>query len=162
MVHAWEQVIEPYFEAIQYDDQEASDAVDDYLAYVEDNYIGKLNTRNGIRKKPRFAHEMWSLHSRIVEGIRTTNNSVESWNARWNKTIGDNRNALRVITGFKKEDSLARTKLQEYVAGRNGDPNSGRTGRRSYRSEELRISLSRYNRNYIKEFLYGFLSLNNL
>ena len=48
--------------------------------------------------------------------------------AKWNKTIGDNTNALRVITGFKKEDSLARTKLQEYVAGRNGDPNAGRTG----------------------------------
>ena len=69
----------------------------------------------------------------FVENGRTRTSRIY---ARWNKTIGHNTNALRVITGFKKEDSLARTKLQVYVAWRNGDPNAGRTGGRSCKSEE--------------------------
>ena len=42
--------------------------------------------------------------------ICTNNISVDIWNiARWNISVGDNSNAMRVITWFKKRDSMAKT-----------------------------------------------------
>ena len=48
---------------------------------------------------------------------------MEAWNSRWNHTLGTGHNILRVITAIRHDDSLARTKFQEQVAGRAIDPN---------------------------------------
>ena len=151
VVLAWEEVIEPFAEEHLADDEN----VDSFLSYVERTYIGKLNPRTGGRKDPMFSVSMWSIHSRIVGDEHTTNNGVESWNARWNNAHRANHNVLRVVSGFKCEDSLARTKFQEQVAGRTINPNSGRSDRRSARVEGLKTALANYSRLNIKEFLFG-------
>ena len=120
---AWEEVVEPYFEQQHPDNRE----VDAFLTYCENTYIGKPNKRTGTRKNPRFQIFMWNIYDRILADEPTTNNAVESWNARWNNAHRANHNVLRVINGFKIEDSLARTKFQEQVAGRAVNPNPART-----------------------------------
>ena len=97
------------------------------ITYCENTYIGKPNTRTGTRKNPRFQISMWNIYDRILADEPTTNIAVESWNARWNIAHRANHNVLRVINGFKIEDSLARTKFQEQVAGRAVNPNPART-----------------------------------
>ena len=126
---AWEDVVEPYFEEHLPDRPE----VEEYLTYCENTYVGKLNGRTGTRKNPRFPVAMWNIHERILSDEPTTNNAVESWNARWNNAHRANHNVLRVIKGFKTEDALARTKFQEHITGRANNPNPGRTDRRSGR-----------------------------
>ena len=100
-------VVEDFFEDNFADVPE----VQDYLSYVENTFIGKVNGRSGMRKNPRFSITSWSSYERIMNGEPTTNNSVESWNGKWNKTHPDNHNVLRLITGFQKEDSFVRTKF---------------------------------------------------
>ena len=135
---AWEQVVQPCFEE-HFD--ETHDVVQDFLAYVERAYIGRvLNTRTGQRKQATFPAALWSTYSRILQDIPTTTNAVESWNAKWNASTS-NSNILRVIGNFKLEDSLARTKFQELVSGRYVDPNPGRTNRRLAKLEELKRAL---------------------
>ena len=148
---AWEEVVEAFFEDNFADVPE----VQDYLSYVENTFIGKVNGRSGMRKNPRFSIISWSSYERIMNGQPTTNNSVESWNGKWNKTHPDNHNVLRLITGFQKEDSFARTKFYEIVAGKYTDPNPGRTDMRERRKFQLAKALTGYNSANLKEFLFG-------
>ena len=153
VVYAFESVIEPYHED-NLADHEDYEYVLNFISYVENTYIGKLN-RRGERRPPLFPIPIWNIYQSILAQNNTTNNGVESWNGRWNNTIGTNHNLWRIINGFKKEDSLARTKLQEVVAGRYTDPNPSRSGRRSLRQEGLQISLQNYTRATCKEFMFG-------
>ena len=147
------QLVEPYHED-NLADHDEYEAVLEFMSYVENAYIGKVN-RRGERRPPMFAITMWSIYNAILEENNTTNNGVESWNGRWNNTIGTNHNLWRIISRFKKEDSLARTKLQEVVAGRCTGPNPSRSGRRSLRQKGLKVSLRNYNQATCKEFMFG-------
>ena len=151
VVLAWETVVEPYFEEHLPDNQECAS----YCSYVERTYIGKINPRTGDRRDPMFPIDMWNIHDRILSGKHTTNNSVESWNGRWNNTVGSNHNIFRVISGFKNEDGLARTKLQELVSGRSPEVNPSRKERKTARFEALKLSLSNYNQATLDEFMHG-------
>ena len=129
VVYAFESVKEPYHED-NLADHEDYEYVLNFMSYVENTYICKSN-RRGERRPPVFPIPIW------------------------NNMIGTNHNLWRIINGFKKEDSLARTKLQEVVAGCYTDPNPSRSGRRSLRQEGLKISLQNYTRATCKELMFG-------
>ena len=148
--YAWTEIVLEYFE--QHFDEVTE--VDNYLFYVESTYIGQKN-RLGVRKNPRFPVTMWNIYTRIINQEPTTNNSVESWNARFNSSHRTNHNVLRIIRGFKAEDALARTKFQEEVVGKSTIHNPGRKNRISARYENLRLALTKYKKANIKEFMYG-------
>ena len=98
---------------------------------------------------------MWNLYDRIVSGKQCTNNSVESWNARWTRTIGTNHNLYRVINAFKKEDSLARQKFHEIISGHISEPNPSRKDRKTCQMRQLKEALIHYNKENLKEFMFG-------
>ena len=125
MVLGWETVIIPHFE--EHFNSEDNEEIEDFLHYVERNYVGKLNHRSGQRNKAIFPPEIWSNFVRILNKETTTNNAVQAWNSTWNKSVGTNHNVLRVINHFKSEDSIARTKFQQVVAGTFTNHNPGRT-----------------------------------
>ena len=147
---AWDTVVLPFFEEHFVDNVE----VDLFLAYVESTWIGKRRTR-GARNKPRFDISIWNIHLNVMEERTTTNNAIESWNARWNQSIGTNYNIWRVINKFKTEDSLARTKLREAVSGRDIEPNPARKNRRTERLSGLKTALQRFDADNLKEFLFA-------
>ena len=60
-----------------------------------------------------------------------------------------------MINKFKTEDSLARTKLQEAVSGRDTEPNPARKARREERLSGLKTALQRFDVNNLKEFLFA-------
>ena len=60
---------------------------------------------------------MLFVFNRVYNDFQTTNSAVESWNARWNNSLGTNHNIYCVINGFMNEDALARTKFQSAAAG---------------------------------------------
>ena len=55
--------------------------------YFEDTYIGGLQ-RRGRRRQPPFAHDMWSVHNRVEEGLPRTNNHIEGWHRRMQSNVG--------------------------------------------------------------------------
>ena len=126
------------------------------ISYVKNTYIGKLN-RGGECRPPLFPIPIWHIYQSILAQNNTTNNGVESWNGRWNNTTGTNHNLWSIINGSKKEDSLARTKLQEVVAGRYTDSNPSRSGRRCLSQEGLQISVQNYTQATCKEFMFGLI-----
>ena len=102
-----------------------------------------------------FAYSMWNVHARVINGDPTTNNAVESWNARWNRSMGTNHNVARVIKGFMNEDSLARAKFHEFVSGEKQSNNPSRDARKSYNHDNLVRALEQFDPENLKDFLYG-------
>ncbi|CAF1158361.1 unnamed protein product, partial [Didymodactylos carnosus] len=48
----------------------------DFLNYFEDTYIGRLRA-SGVRANPKFAVELWNMHSRTDQAMLRSNNHVE-------------------------------------------------------------------------------------
>ena len=140
----------PYFEDCFEDNQD----VDLFLAYVESTWIGKKRTR-GNRSAPRFPINMWNRHLAIKEDRPTTNNAVESFNGRWNQSIGTKCNVWEVISKFKTEDSLTRDKVREMVTGKRRDSNPGRKEQRAIKMEQLKKAVASYDNFYMKEYMFG-------
>ena len=149
VVEAFNNIVIPFF----LEHFPKSEEVDDFLNYVEGTYIGR-KLRGGERGNPLFSIEMWNIRERVLQDKQTTNNAVESWNARWNNSIGTNHNILSIITGFKNEDALARTKFQQVVAGRATNPNPARKDRRSGRLEMMKLAMGTFTRENMKEFMF--------
>ena len=148
IAHAWVDVVRPFFTEHFPDSEE----VDDFLHYFERNFIG-LVRYDGTRRNPMFAYSMWNIHARVMNGDPTTNNAVESWNARWNRSMGTNHNIARVIKGFMNEDSLARAKFHEFVSGGQQSSNPSREARKSYNHDNLVRALEQFTPENLKDFL---------
>ena len=101
-----------------------------------------------------FPIPIWNTYQLILDGEPNTNNSVESWNACWNATLGTNHNILRVVNAFKNEDSLARTKFLETISGRAVDPNPARKKRKECRLAEMQATLANYSKDNLKEYMF--------
>ena len=163
VVQAFETVVLPFFHEHFYkatdsdDEEDWSQEIDNFLCYMERTYIGKINSVNNIRSKPYFAISMWNLYDRIVGDKQCTNNGVKSWNARWTNTLGTNHNLYRVVSAFKKEDSLARQKFHEVVSGRSTEPNPSRKDRKTCRMKQLKDALLKFDKENLKTFMFGII-----
>jgi hypothetical protein len=51
-----------------------------FFKYVDCTWIGELNPRTKLRKKPTFAHTLWNKFEATLSGDQRTNNMVEGYN----------------------------------------------------------------------------------
>ena len=85
----------------------------DYFDYVVRTYIGSRAGRSSSRRAPLFRPELWSSFDDLLTDSPTTNNALESWNARWNSAKMSTSNFWSVVEGFQREDALA---YQRYLS----------------------------------------------
>ena len=98
---------------------------------------------------------MWTIFERVLADKSTTNNNVENWNKNWNTSLGKCFNIYRVIEAFKAENSLAKYKHLEYVAGRVTQDHPGRRDRKAARNERLKRAMQAFQRKNMKEYVFG-------
>ena len=55
------------------------------LDYFETNYIREFP--RGGRRDPRFPHNLWNIHRRVVLVVLRTNNMLEGWHKSFNASI---------------------------------------------------------------------------
>ncbi|CAF1552856.1 unnamed protein product, partial [Didymodactylos carnosus] len=58
----------------------------DFLNYFEDTYIGHLRA-SSVRANPKFAVELWNMHSRTDQAMLRSNNHVEGWHNKLHKSF---------------------------------------------------------------------------
>ena len=126
IVDFYNSVIEPLTEDLP---ESTPEPAFDCITYFERNYVGRKSGRAGCRRAPMFQPELWSIYPDLMENSPTTTNSLESFNCQWNATKLPPDNIWKVISGFRREDSLARERhLQELVEVQNPklSPDEGR------------------------------------
>ena len=90
-------------DAEQDDDDEAADfsrALEDYIAYFERTWVGKINPRTQKRGRPVFKLEHWNHYSAVMsDSPELTNNKSESFNSQM-KTIIPKKNFFAILKGI--------------------------------------------------------------
>ena len=87
VVQVFEEVVAPAFEeCLPGEDDEGVDGknIEKFMEYVEKYYVGCFNIITKSRRDPVFPLLMWNSVPAVLDDEPLTNNSVESWNARWN------------------------------------------------------------------------------
>jgi hypothetical protein len=59
---------------------------DDFLLYLEDNYIGRRARRG--RRLARFSINLWNMYDHVLENLPRTNNGTEGWHNGFNQFVG--------------------------------------------------------------------------
>ncbi|CAI6345166.1 unnamed protein product [Macrosiphum euphorbiae] len=94
---------------------ENEEILEQFLDYFENTWLGKLDRRRR-RKQPKIEIEMWNCFLIIEQDIATTNNSIEGWHNCFTSILsGKHPSIWRFIEALKKEESINRLKIEQYI-----------------------------------------------
>ena len=130
VVKVWEYILEKEFPEMDDEEEtveEYNQAMEFYLMYFEQTWIGTKNRRTGIRGKPKFPHKLWNKFSHVLKEDDLTNNVSESWNSASKLCLPRNPSIWAVLDSIKKEEGLARNKLNVVALHNDADNHGGRT-----------------------------------
>ncbi len=88
------------------------------LDYFEKTYIGKLKANSQTQRlSPRFSHESWSLHERILAHLPRTTNYCESWHSGIKDTDRIGMKFDKLVEFLRVEQSNTENYLTKVKAG---------------------------------------------
>ena len=94
--------------------------------YFEDTYIGRQQ-RRGRCCPPPSAHDMWSVHNRVEQGLPHTNNHVEGWHRRMQSNVGAyHPNIWHFLDVLRREQSVNQVIITQIQAGQPAPPQRGK------------------------------------
>ena len=87
--------------------------------YFEDTYIGK-RLPDHSRRLPPYPIRMWNMHTRVINRMARTNNSVEVWHNAFNSGIGHlHPTFVKLVKYIQREQSLQEAKYAKWEGGSN-------------------------------------------
>ena len=134
-------------------------ALEDYVAYFEVTYLGKVNLRTEMRGRPRFKNEQWN-HFDIVpnDSGEMTNNTSEAFNALMKMAP----NIFTILKAIQDEDGISNAKFRAALTGNvSSNPNSSRTKRYIERKNKLKGLLEQYGTLELKDYVEALMSFHN-
>ena len=148
------------------DDEEAADytrAIEEFIQYFENTYLGKVNPRTGLRGQPRFKFEYWNHYDCVVnDSGELTNNKSEAFNSLMKITIPMAPNIFAILQAIKDEDAISEAKFAASLAGNvNSDRNPSRTKRYCERKDKLRALLVQYNSVSLNKYMEAVMTFFN-
>lgn len=132
------------------------DDIDELVDYVGRVYVGQVNQRTGIRKKPQYPHSMWNKNYPITEGSELTTNSSEGFNKAITSSVPNNAGLWTVIVQTRTEEATNMRKLKDSLLGPQNNTataNSTRNKRRDNRREDLVRLVSNFEKVDLPTFM---------
>ena len=86
---------------------EEKDQVDEFIEYIDKNFIGAINGRTGLRNQPRFPHTLWNKYEAVLNDEFMTTNSAEGYNYGLASSLSENSGTWTLIARLKAEESSA-------------------------------------------------------
>jgi hypothetical protein len=125
-----------------------------FVKYVDSTWIGELNHRIKLRKRPSYLHEMWNKFEATLNGNHKTNNLVEGFNNGFKLSLPPKASDWMVINRFRTEESLSKLSLQKAARGNTGtDQRRSRVRQRQDRKDQLRTLVSNFNSMSVSSYL---------
>jgi hypothetical protein len=91
-----------------------------FVKYVDSTWIGELNHRTKLRKRPSFPHQMWNKYEATLNSDNKTNNLVEGFNNGFKLSLPPKASDWTVIDRFRTEESLSKLSLHQAALGNTG------------------------------------------
>lgn len=98
----------------------------------------------------------WSLYRRVLEDGHFTNNSIESFNSNFNRSM-TGRNIWRVLKAFQREEHLASQRSLQIVRGDLIEANPGRRQTMEQRYDNIKQIVSNYNLEMVDDYFKALL-----
>jgi hypothetical protein len=114
-----------------------------FLKYVDGNWIGELNPRTQLRRRPAFAHSLWNKFEATLQGKMRTNNVVEGYNHAFGLSLPSRATDWTVMDRFRTEDATIKTLLHQAAIG-NTDKKGSRALKRAAREEQLKSLVNNF------------------
>ena len=101
-------------------------AVTAFYDYYEANYVGTstiMTTRGRwpkttkTRGEPRFAIELWNLHSRLNDCLPRTNNFCETWHNAFSSMLRSHPSVYSLVDAFRGEQKKTEDQLVALKTG---------------------------------------------
>ena len=115
---------------------EVKERLNDFLLYLEKNYIGS-HSRTGW-SRPRFPVELWSKYDDVLGDEQLTTNRNESYHSALRKSVPLNSSLWALIDSLIDSEAKARVRREEFLSHPGESSKTGRERRRSSRSQELK------------------------
>ena len=141
-------VLENVLEADEEEDDNAVDfnlAMEALVQYEEGTWVGAKD-RNGVRKRHKFDRSIWNHYNTIMADSDDTTNKSEAWS---------------VLSILKKEEALARCKIQSVTMGTWTDTHAGRTAKRVKKRASLKAVVEKFGTISTKEWMDMVISYYN-
>ena len=136
-----------------------SQEIKDLINYIDRTWIGDLLiTRNRNRKEPLFAHALWNKWSEISYYLPTTNNANEAFNKQFSQTMEARASLWTIISGFIREDALARKTLLDAASGANNS-NRASLHRQKDSRQRIKTMTEMYGGFSAKEYMKGMAGI---
>jgi hypothetical protein len=145
----YEDVILEYLDQHIQEWESAAERIGKFKQYFEDTYIGKAVSKEAGKVKergpPLFSLDCWNKYEDVIKGNALTNNFSEGFNSSWNRSLEKNASIWAVISGFKREESLATNKMCEAGRGLAANDRPAKKARKCFREAELLALCVNYN-----------------
>ena len=141
--------------------QDFNHAMEHFMLYFEQTWIGSLNKRTKIRGKPRFSFDSWNKYNEVLAEDEITTNVSEAWNSVVKMTLPMKPSIWTVIEQFRKEEALARQKILGSAGGNVTVPNTGRRAKVAERRVKMKGAVTQYTSLSFDDYLVIIIAFYN-
>jgi len=142
IIPIWETEIKAWVEKHSDDWEPNMVGVQKFLSYFNKTWIGEKNPRTQLRKRPLFAHSLWSKYQTTLDGLLKTNNLVEGYNHAFALSMPARASDWSVIDRLKTEESTSKALLHQAAIGNEDEANRTRTKLRKEKAVLMRNLVS--------------------
>jgi hypothetical protein len=129
-----------------------------FLKYIDRSWIGELNTRTQVQKKPLFPVSLWNKYQPVQVGDALKNNVVEGYNNAFFLSLPARRTDWHIMERFQKEESMSKACLQQAAMGNMGpDTDKHWALYRRDKAEQLRNLVQNFINMSLKDYLDGVI-----
>jgi hypothetical protein len=128
-----------------------------FLKYVDITWIGELNARTKIRKRPLYPHTLWNKFEATLNGDKKTNNLCEGYNHAFGLSLPAKATDWTVMDRFRTEDATTKTVLHQAAMGNNRDEDN-RVQKRRSREEKFKSLVGNYENVSIKAYMESIVT----
>lgn len=105
------------------EDNEYSVQLQELLNYFETTYIGILTRTQSARRGVQFPPELWSVYDNVKLGMPRTNNGIESWHGKLQKSFGGcHLSIYKFFEALSTEQGYQQSRLSKIERGENPEP----------------------------------------
>jgi hypothetical protein len=154
VVRVWDSFIQEKIRAnLESWNTEWGAGIEQFLKYVQVNWIGELNPRTRIRKKPAYPMAMWNKHMPTRLGFRKTNNMAEGYNHAFGLSVPANATVWALIERFREEESIMKQSLFQAAKGNiSGEDAKSRSVKRKLREAQFQAVVGNFQNMPLKMF----------